>query len=94
MAHRKAGGTAQNLRDSQSKRLGVKLFGGEIARRGNILLRQGGTKIHPGEGVGTGKDKTLFALKDGLVKFKEKKINSFTGKSKRKTIISIEESVK
>ena len=90
MAHRKAGGTAANLKDSKSKRLGVKLFGGEIARKGNILIRQRGTKWHPGDGVGTGKDKTLFAVKDGLVMFKEKKINSFTGKSKRKTIVSIE----
>lgn len=89
MAHRKAGGTAQNLKDSKPKMLGVKLFGGQFARKGNIILRQRGTKWAPGNGVGIGKDKTLFALMDGLVNFKERKIKSFTGKPKKKTIVSI-----
>lgn len=90
MAHRKAGGTAANLRDSESKRLGVKLFGGQFAKGGNILIRQRGTRWVAGEGVGVGKDHTLFALKDGLVKFTYKKMRSFTGKLKKKTIINIE----
>ena len=90
MAHRKAGGSADNLRDSESKRLGVKLFGGQTVRKGNILIRQRGTKYKAGEGVGIGRDHTLFALKDGVVKFTSKKIRSFTGKLKRKTIVNID----
>ena len=70
MAHKKGVGSSENGRDSHSKRLGVKLFGGEIARAGNILVRQRGTKYHPGENVGQGRDFTLFALADGTVEFK------------------------
>ena len=70
MAHKKAGGSTRNGRDSQSKRLGVKIFGGQIANAGNILVRQRGTKFHPGFNVGIGKDHTLFALVDGVVRFK------------------------
>jgi len=69
MAHKKAGGSSRLGRDSQSKRLGVKKFDGQIVRAGNILVRQRGTKIHPGENVGLGRDYTIFALTDGLVKF-------------------------
>ncbi len=69
MAHKKAGGSTRNGRDSNSKRLGVKLFGGQQVKAGNILVRQRGTKFHPGKNVGLGKDYTLFALTDGLVKF-------------------------
>ena len=69
MAHKKGVGSSKNGRESQSKRLGVKLFGGEVAKAGNIIVRQRGTKFHPGENVGMGKDHTLFALKDGSVKF-------------------------
>ena len=69
MAHKKAGGSSRLGRDSQSKRLGVKKFDGEVVRAGNILIRQRGTKVHPGENVGMGKDHTLFALIDGKVKF-------------------------
>lgn len=90
MAHRKAGGSADNLRDSESKRLGVKLFGGQAVRKGNILIRQRGTKYKAGEGVGIGRDHTLFALKDGVVKFTSKKLRAFTGKLKQKTIINID----
>lgn len=71
MAHKKGVGSSENGRDSHSKRLGVKLFGGEVARAGNILIRQRGTKYHPGENVGVGRDFTLFALKDGTVQFKK-----------------------
>ena len=69
MAHKKGKGNTKNGRDSQSKRLGVKLFGGQVARPGNIILRQRGTQFHPGENVGLGKDFTIFALVDGIVCF-------------------------
>lgn len=69
MAHKKAGGSTRNGRDSNSKRLGVKLFGGQSVRAGNILVRQRGTQFHPGRNVGMGKDHTLFALVDGCIKF-------------------------
>jgi large subunit ribosomal protein L27 len=69
MAHKKGGGSSRNGRDSNSKRLGVKKFGGEVVTAGNILVRQKGTKFHPGTNVGMGKDYTLFALIDGYVKF-------------------------
>jgi large subunit ribosomal protein L27 len=69
MAHKKAGGSSRNGRDSQAKRLGVKAFGGELISAGSIITRQRGTRIHPGDNVGMGKDHTLFALVDGHVKF-------------------------
>ncbi len=69
MAHKKAGGSSRNGRDSHSKRLGIKRFGGEAVKAGNIIVRQRGTKYKPGEGVGIGKDDTLFALVPGYVKF-------------------------
>lgn len=69
MAHKKGGGSTRNGRDSNSKRLGVKLYGGNPIRSGNIILRQRGTKIHPGKNVGIGRDHTLFALIDGVVRF-------------------------
>lgn len=72
MAHKKAGGSTRNGRDSESKRLGVKLFGGQAVKAGNILVRQRGTKFHAGYGVGLGKDHTLFAKVDGVVKFETK----------------------
>ena len=71
MAHKKGVGSSKNGRESHSKRLGVKIFGGQIAKAGNILVRQRGTKHHPGENVGLGKDHTLFALVDGTVVFKK-----------------------
>ncbi len=72
MAHKKAGGSSRNGRDSESKRLGVKKFGGQEVIPGNIIIRQRGTKYHPGQNVGIGKDHTLFALKDGRVTFAKK----------------------
>ncbi len=72
MAHKKAGGSSKNGRDSHSKRLGVKLFGGQAARAGNILVRQRGTKYHAGTNVGVGRDHTLFATIDGHVRFDRK----------------------
>jgi large subunit ribosomal protein L27 len=71
MAHKKGVGSTDNGRDSNSNRLGVKLFGGQSAIAGNIIVRQRGTKFHPGLGVGVGKDHTIFALKDGVVEFKK-----------------------
>ncbi|MEI8226268.1 MAG: 50S ribosomal protein L27 [Bacteroidota bacterium] len=75
MAHKKGAGSSRNGRDSHSKRLGVKLFGGQAAKAGNIIVRQRGTKHNPGLNVGLGKDHTLFALADGEVEFKRKRDN-------------------
>tara|TARA_B100000508_G_C11451358_1_gene274269 strand:- start:245 stop:502 length:258 start_codon:yes stop_codon:yes gene_type:complete len=72
MAHKKGAGSSKNGRDSESKRLGVKIFGGQEAIAGNIIVRQRGTKHNPGENVGMGKDHTLFALTDGIVEFQTK----------------------
>jgi large subunit ribosomal protein L27 len=72
MAHKKAGGSSKNGRDSHSKRLGMKLFGGQVVRAGNILVRQRGTRFHPGTNVGVGRDHTLFAKIDGQVRFEKK----------------------
>jgi large subunit ribosomal protein L27 len=80
MAHKKAGGSSRNGRDSESKRLGVKRFGGQFVLAGNILVRQRGTQVHPGVNVGLGKDHTLFAKIDGHVEFAVK------GPLKRKTV--------
>ena len=82
MAHKKGVGSSKNGRDSISKRLGVKKFGGEICKAGNIIVRQRGTKHHPGENVGMGKDHTLFALVDGKV--------VFTKKGESRSFVSIE----
>ena len=83
MAHKKAGGSTRNGRDSESKRLGVKRFGSEVVKAGNIIVRQRGTRFHPGVNVGCGKDHTLFATADGVVKFEIK------GAKKRK-FVSVE----
>jgi len=83
MAHKKGAGSSRNGRDSQSKRLGVKLFGGQIAKAGNIIVRQRGTKHNPGLNVGLGKDHTLFALIDGEIEFRRKADN--------KTYVSVKE---
>ncbi len=71
MAHKKGVGSTQNGRESHSKRLGVKIYGGQFAQNGNIIVRQRGTKHYPGENVGIGKDHTLFALADGIVEFRK-----------------------
>ena len=75
MAHKKGVGSSKNGRESESKRLGVKLFGGQRVKAGNIIVRQRGTRHNPGEGVGIGKDHTLFALVDGVVAFRKRKDN-------------------
>ena len=82
MAHKKGEGSVKNGRDSHSKRLGVKIFGGQPAISGNIIVRQRGTVYHPGQNVGLGKDFTIFALKDGVVEFR---------KTRSKTLISVAE---
>ncbi len=81
MAHKKGTGSTRNGRDSNAKRLGVKRYGGESVRAGNILIRQRGTKIHPGENVGRGSDDTLFALVDGVVTFERR------GKTRKKVSV-------
>ena len=75
MAHKKGAGSSRNGRESESKRLGVKIYGGQFAKAGNIIVRQRGTVHHIGENIGMGKDHTLFALVDGLVEFRKKKDN-------------------
>ena len=75
MAHKKGAGSTQNGRESESKRLGIKKFGGQAVIGGNIIVRQRGTQHHPGDNVGIGKDHTLFALADGVVRFRKKKNN-------------------
>ena len=86
MAHKKAGGSSRNGRDSESKRLGVKRYAGEVVRAGNIIIRQRGTAFHPGVNVGLGKDHTLFALTEGKVKF------DITGPKNRRTVSVLTES--
>jgi large subunit ribosomal protein L27 len=81
MAHKKGVGSSENGRDSHSKRLGVKLFGGQVARAGNIIIRQRGTKFHPGDNVGLGRDFTIFALADGKVEFRKTR--------KDRTVVSV-----
>ena len=84
MAHKKAGGSTRNGRDSESKRLGVKRYGGEAVTAGNILVRQRGTHFHPGRNVGVGRDHTLFALIDGMVRFER-----FGKDRKRVSVLSV-----
>ncbi|HEX8462563.1 MAG TPA: 50S ribosomal protein L27 [Segetibacter sp.] len=84
MAHKKGEGSVKNGRDSQSKRLGVKIFGGQAANAGNIIIRQRGTQFHPGVNVGLGKDFTIFALTDGMVEFKK-------GRNERTTVSIVSE---
>lgn len=75
MAHKKGAGSSKNGRESHSKRLGVKIYGGQVIKAGNIIVRQRGTKHHPADNVGMGKDHTLFALTDGIVEFRKSKNN-------------------
>ena len=89
MAHKKAGGSTQNLRDSISKRLGVKIYGDQPARAGQIIIRQRGSHYHAGENVRMGGDDTLYAVIDGTVKFARRKVKSFTGKLAKRTFVSV-----
>jgi large subunit ribosomal protein L27 len=89
MAHKKAGGSAKNLRDSNPKYLGTKLYAGEKAQIGSVLVRQRGTKILAGRNVGIGKDHTLFALKEGKVSFRNKRKLHFDGKKMIKKVVDV-----
>jgi large subunit ribosomal protein L27 len=89
MSHVKGGGTAKNLRDSPGQRLGVKRFGDQEIRVGGVIVRQRGTRMEAGEGVGVGVDHTLFAMRDGFVKFSVRQITKFTGSQVRRTIVSV-----
>lgn len=89
MAHRKAGGSAKNLRDSKPKYLGTKLYDGQKVEIGNVIIRQRGTKIMAGRNIGVGKDHTLFALKNGTIKFKEVRKINFDGKITRRKMVDI-----
>ncbi|OGE81117.1 MAG: 50S ribosomal protein L27 [Candidatus Doudnabacteria bacterium RIFCSPLOWO2_02_FULL_48_8] len=90
MAHKKAGGSTALGRDSQSKRLGVKLFGGQIAKIGNIIIKQRGTKWHPGKNVRRGNDDSLYAVAAGAVKFTSKKVRGFDGELHKRKFVHIE----
>lgn len=90
MSHVKAGGSTKNLRDSNPKFLGTKLYAGQIAKTGMVIVRQRGTKILPGKNVGLGKDHTLFALKDGKVNFTSKRKSKFDGSTKRLSVANVE----
>ena len=89
MAHRKAGGSTRLGRDSISKRLGVKIYGSEKAQVGSIIVRQRGTKIHPGKNVKLGEDDTIYSTAIGTVKFIDKKVKDFTGKLKKRKFVSV-----
>jgi len=89
MAHRKAGGSTTLGRDSISKRLGVKIFGSERVNIGNIIIRQRGTKFHPGKNVTRGEDDTLYSLANGIVEFSKRKIKNFTGKIEKRQFVSV-----
>ncbi len=89
MATKKAGGTTENGRDSNSKRRGVKLFAGQVTRAGGIIVRQKGSNYYPGHNVGEGKDFTLFALKDGVVSFQERKRRRFDGSVRVQTFVNV-----
>lgn len=89
MAHKKAGGSTGLGRDSKPKYLGVKLHDGQFAKSGSILIRQRGTKWHPGKNVKRGKDDTLFSLVNGIVKFTKKKLKKFNGQLKQATIVNV-----
>lgn len=90
MSHKKAAGSTDNGRDSVAKRLGVKVFGDQAVKAGGIIIRQRGTKFFAGENVGMGKDHTLYALKDGKVRFTEKMLKKYDGRRFRDKIVSVE----
>jgi large subunit ribosomal protein L27 len=89
MAHKKAGGSTSLGRDSVSKRLGVKIFGAQVIKKGQVVVRQHGTKYHPGKNVSMGGDSTLYALTDGLVKFQNKQVRKFHGNLKKTRIVNV-----
>lgn len=90
MAHKKAGGSTALGRDSVSKRLGVKIFGNQLVKKGQVIIRQHGTKFHPGKNVEMGGDSTLYSLTDGKVKFQTKQVKKFHGNLRSTRIVSVE----
>ncbi|MBD3360792.1 50S ribosomal protein L27 [Candidatus Peregrinibacteria bacterium] len=92
MSHKKAGGSTANIRDSKSKRLGVKVFGGQKIKAGGIIIRQRGTKYFPGENTEMGKDNTIFALKEGAVYFTDKVLKKYDGRKFRDKIVNVKTS--
>lgn len=90
MAHKKAGGSSAYGRDSQSKRLGVKLYDGQVVKPGMIIVRQRGTRVHPGKFVSKGSDDTLFALANGKIKFYSRKTHTFTGALRKTRFVTVE----
>lgn len=93
MAHKKAGGSSKNGRDSKAKRLGLKAFGGQVVPAGSIIVRQRGTKFMPGTNVGLGRDHSIFALQEGIIAFRQKRIHKFDGRPQTQTFVSIVPSV-
>ena len=89
MAHKKAAGSTSNGRDSQSKRLGVKVYGGQDINAGSIIIRQRGTHYHPGKNVGLGKDHTIFALIKGKVRFQQKAMKKYDGRIFKETLVNV-----
>lgn len=89
MAHRKAGGSAKNLRDSNPKYLGTKLYAGQEAKAGNVIVRQRGTKIEAGKNVRVGRDHTLYAVNDGIVTFRDKRKTRFNGNTVKKKVVDV-----
>ncbi len=89
MAHKKAGGSTALGRDSVSKRLGVKIFGNQAVKKGQIIVRQKGTKYHPGKNVGIGGDSTLYSMMDGLVQFQHKQVRKFHGNLRKTKIVNV-----
>ena len=90
MAHKKAAGSTRLGRDSQSKRLGVKVFGGQAITAGGIIIRQHGRKFHPGKNAGMGDDYTIYAQIEGIVRFQEKKVVAFTGNKDKRTFVHVD----
>jgi large subunit ribosomal protein L27 len=90
MAHTKAGGSTRNGRDSRAQRLGVKLFGGQFTKAGEVIVRQRGAKWEPGENVGVGRDDTLYAKIAGTIRFSQKRLMTFTGLKHRKTVVNVD----
>ena len=91
MAHKKAGGSTRLGRDSRAQRLGVKVFGDQKVTAGGIIIRQRGLKYHAGENVAVGNDDTIYALKEGMVKFKEKRVLAFNGNKTKRMFVSVEQ---
>ena len=89
MSKTKAGGATKNVRDSAGKRLGVKLFGGQVAKTGDIIVRQRGTRMEPGTGTAVGKDQTIYATQPGTVSFTTKKVAKFTGTKVKRTHVNV-----